>query len=89
MILIAYWCARYNHERFGTRTGKLGNKRTSCVHPNCIIVEIGLNTKRSPGDFRRLTITQISAKKSSANAGVKNFVKSKLIIIMIIGVLND
>ena len=32
-------------------TGGFGNKRTSVDHPNYCIVEIGYNTKKSPGDF--------------------------------------
>ena len=28
-------------------------------HPNYSIVEIGQNSKKSPGDLRRLTVTQI------------------------------
>ena len=41
-----------------TETGKLGNKRTSGDHLNNSIVEIDLNTKKSPGDFRRLAVCQ-------------------------------
>ena len=52
------WRARYCHQRFGTRTGGLGNKRMSGDHPNYSIVEIGQNTKKSPGDLRRLADTQ-------------------------------
>ena len=38
-------------------TGGLGNKRTSGDHPNYSIVEIGQNTKKSPGDLMRLAVT--------------------------------
>ena len=31
-------------------------------HPNDSIVEIGQNTKKSPGDLRRLAVTQTSVK---------------------------
>ena len=37
---------------------ELGNKRTS----NYSIVEIGQNTKKSPGDLRRLAVTKTPAK---------------------------
>ena len=47
----------YPHERIGTGTGGLGNKRTSEDYPNNDIVEIGQNTEKSPGDFRRLAQT--------------------------------
>ena len=50
--------ALVSHQRIGTGTGRLGNKRTSGDHPNYRIVEIGQNTKKSPGDLRRLAVTQ-------------------------------
>ena len=37
----------------------LGNKRTSGDHPNYIIIEIGLNTEKSPGELSRLAVIQI------------------------------
>ena len=40
-------------------TGGLGNNRTRREHPNYSNTEIGQNTKKSPGDLRRLTLTQI------------------------------
>ena len=52
------WRARYSHERIDTGTGGLGNKRTNGDHPNNCIVEIGQNTKKSPGDLRRLAVTK-------------------------------
>ena len=39
-------------------TGGLGNKRTSGNHPNYRIIKIGQNTEKSPGDLRRLVVTQ-------------------------------
>ena len=35
------WCAWYSHQRIGTWTGRLVNKRTSGNHPNDNIAEIG------------------------------------------------
>ena len=55
---------------------ELGNKRTSGNLPNYSIIKIGQNIEKSPGNLRRLTVTQIPAKKTSANAGVKNSQKS-------------
>ena len=52
------WHTRYCHQRIDTRTGGLGNKRTSEDQPNYSIVEIGQNTEKSPGDLRRLAVTQ-------------------------------
>ena len=44
-------------------TGGTGNRRTSGDHPNYSIVEIGQNTKKSPGDMTRLTVTQTPGKE--------------------------
>ena len=49
--------AGYSHQRIGTRTGGLGNKRTSGDYPNDKIVDISQNTE-SPGDLKRLALTQ-------------------------------
>ena len=35
------WCPWYSHQRIGSRTGELGNKRTNGDHPNYSIKEIG------------------------------------------------
>ena len=43
-------------------TGRLGNKRTSGDHTNYYIIEIGQNTEKSPGDSRRLAVTQTHLK---------------------------
>ena len=55
------WCTQNRQQRIGTRTGGLGNKRTSEDNPNYNIVEIGQNTEKSPGDLKRFTVTQTSA----------------------------
>ena len=52
------WCSWYNHRRIVSRTGGLGNNGTGGDCPNNSIVEIGQNTEKSPGDLRRLTVTQ-------------------------------
>ena len=52
------WCTRYSYQRIGTRTGRLGNLRTIENHPYYSIVEIGQNTEKSPGDLRKLAVTQ-------------------------------
>ena len=43
-------------------TGGLGNKRKSGDHPNYCIIEIVQNTEKSPGDLRRLGVTQTPVK---------------------------
>ena len=43
-------------------TGGLGNKGMSGDHPNYYIIENGQNTEKSPGDLRRLVVTQTPVK---------------------------
>ena len=45
-------------KRIGTGTEELGDKKTRGDHPNYSIVEIGQNTKKSPGDLRKHAVTQ-------------------------------
>ena len=47
---------------FGTVTKGLGSWRTSGDHLNYKIIENGQNTEKSPGDLKRLAITQILVK---------------------------
>ena len=44
------------------RTGGLGSWRTSGYHPNYSIIENDQNTEKSPGDLRRLAVTQTPVK---------------------------
>ena len=44
--------------KLGTRTGGLGNKRTSGDHQDFSIIKISQNTELSPGDFKGFTDTQ-------------------------------
>ena len=43
-------------------TGGLRSWRTSGDHPNYSIIENSQNTEKSPGDLRRLAVTQTPAK---------------------------
>ena len=52
------WRTKKNIQRTGKGTGRLENKRTSEDHPNYSIIKIGQNTEKSPGDLRRLAVTQ-------------------------------
>ena len=52
------WSSKYSHQRIIKGTGSYENKRTSGYHPNDCIIEIGLNTEKSPRDLRRLTVAQ-------------------------------
>ena len=52
----------YNHQRIVKGTGGLGNKRTSGYHTNYYNIENGQHTEKSPGDLRRLAVTQTPMK---------------------------
>ena len=52
------WCSWYSHQRIGTRTGGLGNKRTSRDHPYYCVIEIDQNTEKTLGDLRTVAVTQ-------------------------------
>ena len=52
------WNVRYSHQKIGSGTGGYGNKKTIGDHLNYSIAEIDQNTKKSPGDIRRLAVTQ-------------------------------
>ena len=56
------WYSLYSHRRIIRGTGGLGNERTSGDHPNYYISEISQNTVKSPGDLRKLGVTQTSVK---------------------------
>ena len=50
-------CTQYSHQRIDKKTGRIGNKNISKDHPNYNI-KIGHNIEKSPGDVRRLAVTQ-------------------------------
>ena len=52
--------------------GRFGSWRPSGDHPNNSIIENGQNTKKSPGDLRRLPVTQSPMKDHQLYADVKN-----------------
>ena len=58
------WCTRYSHQTISTRTGELGNKRSSGDHKNYCIFEIGQNTEKSPGDLRGLAVSKTPVKNN-------------------------
>ena len=60
------WFACNSHQRIGTGTGGLGNKRTSGDHPNYSIIEIGQNTER----LEETCCLGNSSEKLSANVGL-------------------
>ena len=52
-------CAWYSHQRINKGTEGLGNDKKSGDYPNNCIIEVGQNTEKSPGDLRRLAVTQL------------------------------
>ena len=50
------------HQRFGIGTRGLGNKWISVDHPDYIIIKISKNTEKSPGDLKRLAVTETPVK---------------------------
>ena len=48
------WYARYSHQRIGTGTEELENKRASGDHRNYSIVKIDRNTEKGPVDLLSL-----------------------------------
>ncbi len=56
------WCFWYSHQRIIKETGGLGSWRTSGDHSSYSIIENGQNTEKSPGDLRRLAVSQTPVK---------------------------
>ena len=52
------WCTWNNSQRIGKVIEKQGNNKTSENHPDYGIIKIGQTIEKSPGDLRRLTVTQ-------------------------------
>ena len=75
------WCVSNSNKRIAKGTRGPGIWLTSGDYPNDSTVENGQNTKKSPGDLRRLAVTLTPGKKPSANADVKS--SNEWIIIMI------
>ena len=76
------WYTRNNPQSISKRTGRLGNKRSSKDHPDYSIVKISQNIKKSPKRHEETCCHSNSRGKLSANAGVKNYHRSKIIIII-------
>ena len=52
------WCFWHGNKRIIKGPGIFGSWRPSGDHPNNSIIENGQNTGKSPGDLRRLAVTQ-------------------------------
>ena len=67
---ICKWRTRNNTQSHVKGTRRFRNQRTN-GYPNYSIIKISQNTKKSPGDLRRLAATH-SSEKLSASTGMKN-----------------
>ena len=56
------WCVWNSNWRITKGTGGLRSWWTSGDHPNDMIIENGQNSEKSPGDLRRLAVTQTPVK---------------------------
>ena len=61
------WCFSYCYQRISKRTRGLRNKKTIGDNPNCFIIE------KSPGDLRRLVVTQSLVKDHQLTLMWKTF----------------
>ena len=52
------WFFWYSHQRMIKVTEGVGGWRTSGDHPHCSIIENSQYTEKSPGNLRRLAVTQ-------------------------------
>ena len=52
------WCTCDNPKKIDTRTGRIGNKRTSSDHSDYSIIKISQNTEKGPGDSGRIAASQ-------------------------------
>ena len=50
------WCSRFSPQRTDKVTVVFENKRASGDLPNDIHIKIGPNTKKNPGDLKRLAV---------------------------------
>ena len=76
------WRTCNNLQRIGKGTGRRGNKKTSRDYPDYSIIRIGQNIEKSPGDLRRLAVTQTPVRNHQLTL-VRKTPKSKIMIIQI------
>ena len=62
------WRTWNGPQRLEKGAKRVENRRTNLNHPNWSIVEISQNTEKSPGELRRLDVTQTPRARPSANA---------------------
>ena len=75
------WFARYGHQRIGTGTEGLVNKRTNGNDPNYIIIRMDMNTEKSPGELKIFAVSLTSVRRHLLKL-VEKFQNSQNIIDM-------
>ena len=68
------WCAWNNPQRLGKGTWELRNQRTRGDHPDNSIIKFGQDIEKSPGDLKRLAVTQAPLKDHLLTLGWKRVV---------------
>ena len=63
MILTVFGALRTLPREIRKVAERIGNRSTYRDHPNYSIINIGQNTKKSPGDLKRLAVTQTPVKE--------------------------
>ena len=56
------WYTLKNLQKLGKETGRIRNQRMSGDHSDYSVIKIDQNTQKSPGDLRRLAVTQTPVK---------------------------
>ena len=72
------WCTRNDHQR----PGRARKRRTSQDHPDYSIVDISQNTKKSPGDLKRLAVTRTAEKDHQLRLTGKKLARGNMITII-------
>ena len=52
------WCTWNDLQRICKGSGRLSNQKTSREHPDSSVTKIAVNPEKSPGDLRKLAVTQ-------------------------------
>ena len=69
-----------NNNNYNNNNNNADDDRTSANHPKYSFIKIVQNTEKSPGDLRRLAVTQTPVKKLSASASGKTLKRVMIII---------
>ena len=70
-------------QRIGKWTGRFGNKKISGDHPDYSIIKISQNTEKSPGDLKRLAVTQTPVRNHQLTLVWKTLKWVKLLLLLL------